>query len=60
MAPGTLLGHSRRPRGSRRQSGDVFGAFGELGEHVFGRFFDLKGVLVNVKSKKVRGKHASR
>ena len=53
MVPGTLLGHSRRPRGSRRQSREVFGALGELEEHVFGRFFYLKGVLVNVKSKKV-------
>ena len=60
MAPGTLLGHPRRPRGSRQQSGEVFGAVGELEEYVFGRFFDLKGVLVNAKSKNVRGKHGSR
>ena len=53
MAPGTLLGHSRRPRGSRRQSREVFGGLEELGEHAFGRFFDLKGILVNVKSKKI-------
>ena len=52
MVSGTLLGHTRRPRGSRRQSGEVSGALGEVEDHVFGRFFDLKGVLVNVKSKK--------
>ena len=60
MAPGTLLGHSGRPRGSRKQSREVFGALGELEEEVFGRFFDLKGVFVSVKSKKVCGKHGSR
>ena len=43
-----------------RQFGKIFGALGELGENVFGRFFDLKGVLVNAKSKNVRGKHGSR
>ena len=60
MVPGTLLGHPRRPRGSRRQSREVFGGLGELEEYLFGRFLDLTGVLVNAKSKKVRGKHGSR
>ena len=60
MVPGTLLGHPGRPRGSRRQSREVFAALGELEGHVFGRFFDLKGVFVSVKSKKVCGKHGSR
>ena len=52
MVPGTLLGHSRRPRGSRGQSRKVFGGLGELEDDVFGRFFDLKGILINAKSKK--------
>ena len=53
MAPGTLLGHSGRPCAHRRYFGEVFGARGELEEDVFGIFFGLKGLLVNVKSKKV-------
>ena len=33
--PATLLGHSGRPCGHRREFGKVCGGLGELGEHVF-------------------------
>ena len=52
MAPGMFRGRPGRPCGRRKQFGEVFGALGELGEYVFGIFFDLKTILLNAKSKK--------